>query len=79
MSTLAEIESVIANLPPQDQLSLFEWLQSRVPSKLAGTIKSSDDRKQWLAELAELRTLTQTGKLGTPLQQIMEDLREERF
>ncbi len=36
------------------------------------------DRQTWLGELAELRARTHTGQAGVPLQQLMDDLREER-
>ncbi len=79
MSTLVEIESAVANLPQQEQWSLLEWLQSRLPGKREVQVNSLEDRKQWLAELAELRARTSTGKVGTPLQEIMDDIREDRF
>ncbi len=79
MSTLGEIESAVANLPQQEQWTLLEWLQRRLPARRTGEVPSLEDRKQWLAELAELRSRTSTGKVGVPLQEIMDDLREERF
>ncbi len=42
-------------------------------------MNSLEDRKQWLAELAELRARTGTGKFGAPLQEIMDEIREDRF
>ncbi len=33
MGTLVEIEAAVAKLPQQDQRSLLEWLQSRLPGK----------------------------------------------
>jgi len=79
MSTLVEIESAVANLPQQEQWSLLEWLQSRLPGKRETQGNSLEDRKQWLVELAELRARTCTGKRGAPLQEIMDDIREDRF
>lgn len=79
MSTLVEIESAVAKLPQQDQWSLLEWLQSRLPTKPAVVVQSMDDRKQWLAELAELRARGATGKTGLSIQEIMDDIREDRF
>jgi hypothetical protein len=78
MRTLVEIESAVSELPPQEQWSLLEWLQSRLPSKQAPPAQSSDDRKQWLAELAELRARGATGKSGASIQEIMDDIREDR-
>lgn len=79
MSTLGEIESAVARLPQQEQWTLLEWLRSRLPAKRTVEEPSLEDRKQWLVELAELRGRTSTGKAGVPLQEIMDDLREERF
>lgn len=78
MSTLLEIESAVAGLPPQEQRSLLEWLQRQLVSKRSPAVAGSSDRNEWLAELAELRSRTHTGKQGVPLQQVMDDLREER-
>ena len=78
MSTLVEIESAVANLPQQEQWSLLEWLQSRLPAKREVQVNSMEDRKQWLAELAELRARGATGKTGSSIQEIMDDIREDR-
>ena len=79
MGTLVEIEAAVAKLPQQDQRSLLEWLQSRLPGKQEVQMNSLEDRKQWLAELAELRARTGTGKFGAPLQEIMDEISEDRF
>lgn len=78
MSTLVQIESAVADLPPQDQRSLLSWLQARLrfaPNPQAPVLS---DRQVWLGELAELQARTHTGKSGVPLQELMDDLREER-
>lgn len=76
MSTLVQIESAVVELPPQDQWSLLTWLQGRLtePRPLAAT-----DRQQWLAELAELRERNKTEVPGVPLQELLDDIREERI
>ena len=79
MSTLVEIESAVAGLPAQEQWSLLEWLQGRLVAKRGPVAPVVNDRQQWLAELAELRARGATGKTGTPIQQMMDELREERF
>lgn len=79
MSTLAEIESAVANLPQQDQWSLLQWLQSRLSTKPPVQVSSLEDRKRWLAELAALRARgATTGKTGASIQEIMDDIREDR-
>ncbi len=35
--------------------------------------------ERWLAELDQLKAETHTGKKGVPLQELMDELREERF
>ncbi len=79
MSTLVEIESAVANLPPQEQWSLLEWLQRQLAAGRNATALEPKRRQEWLAELAELRSRTHTGKPGVPLQELMDDLREDRF
>lgn len=77
MSTLVEIESAVAGLPSQEQWSLLTWLQRQLA---AGSNAAPDPkrRQEWLAELAELRTHTHTGKQGVPLQELMDDLHADR-
>jgi phage FluMu gp28-like protein len=79
MSTLVEIESAVETLPQQDQRSLLVWLQSRLPAKTEPQVPSSGDRKQWLAELAELRARSSNRTTGVPLQEMMDSIREERY
>lgn len=37
------------------------------------------DRRAWLDDLRQRRERNDTGKTGTPLQQVMDELREERI
>jgi len=78
MSTLTQIESAVTGLPQQDQWTLLSWLQKLLSKTPPSETTSPTDRQAWLAELAELRAKTQTGKQGVPLQQLMDELREDR-
>lgn len=42
MSTLAEIESAVATLPPREQRELFDFLASRLESESAGAVTFPD-------------------------------------
>jgi hypothetical protein len=83
MSTLVQIESEVVGLPPQEQWSLLTWLQARLmpvpgsPNLMRGQTQAEIDG--WLAELDQLKAKTHTGKEGVPLQQLMDELREDRF
>jgi hypothetical protein len=76
MSTLLEIENAVTSLPAPQQLSLLVWLQSLVATQPAATPAQSRS-KTWLNKLAERRQRGVTAKAGTPLQQMMDDLRGE--
>jgi hypothetical protein len=75
MSTLVEIESAVITLPLQQQESLLGWLQSQVSKNFKPATKATVERWEWLRRLAERRARGRTGQPGTPLQQIMDDLR----
>ena len=79
MSKLIQIESDVAELPAQDQWTLLSWLQGRLGSAPKPQTTSAQGRQRWLTELAELRGETGTGNQGVPLQQLMDELREDRF
>ncbi len=83
MSTLVQIESAVAGLPSQDQWSLLTWLQGRLTVSANAAFmpreRTPADMKQWLAELEELKVRTHRGKSAMPLQQLMDDIREDRF
>jgi antitoxin (DNA-binding transcriptional repressor) of toxin-antitoxin stability system len=57
--------------------------QGRVIAKLTGVAVTpgmpAPDRRAWLAELAELREKTSSGKGGPSAEEILEDLRSERI
>ena len=75
MSTLLEIESAVTSLPASQQRALLAWLQSVVETGPQPTAQRKTRREVWLRKLAERRQRGVTGKAGTPLQQIMDDLR----
>ena len=79
MSKLSQVESAVAELPARDQWMLLSWLQGQLGSAPKSQASSAQGRQRWLAELAELRGRTSTGNQGIPLQQLMDELREERF
>jgi hypothetical protein len=56
MSTLVQIESAVAGLPTQDQLSLLTWLQTRISgaSKTAADSHGSDALKAFRQLQAEI-------------------------
>lgn len=73
MSTLAEIECAVKLLPEPEKRSLLEWLQAVLES--GETTPSEDQREAWLQRLAQRRERGITPKSGSPLQQILDDLR----
>ena len=70
-----EIESAVTSLPASQQVSLLAWLQSLVAKRTGQASTPRADREAWLQRLAERRERGRTGTNGTPLQQIMDDLR----
>ena len=78
MSRLVQIESEVVGLPPQEQWTLLTWLQRRLTRAATAELPDLRARQEWLAELAELRARTQTERQGTPLQVILDELREDR-
>jgi hypothetical protein len=74
MSTLVEIEKAVTALPISQQMTLLEWLQEVVANPSPVT-QPKERREAWLQRLAELREHGRTSTSGTPLQQIMDDLR----
>ena len=75
MSTLAEIESAVSSLPPSQQESLLLWLQSRMSGTSVMEGKANSARQEWLQRRAVRRERGRTDRAGTPLQQIMDELR----
>jgi hypothetical protein len=75
VSTLTDIERTVTSLPPSQQHSLLIWLQSLLATSPAQSANPRAVREAWLQSLAERRERGRTGKTGTPLPQIMDDLR----
>ncbi|MDB6004904.1 MAG: hypothetical protein JWR15_1891 [Prosthecobacter sp.] len=75
MSTLIEIESAVSSLPPTQQRTLLMWLQSLVEAGAQTALHRQTRHEAWLQKLSERRKRGVTGTTGTPLQQIMDDLR----
>ncbi len=75
MNTLTDIESVVTSLPPSQQRSLLVWLQSVVATNPVQDAEPRAAREEWLQRLQARRERGRTGKAGTPLQQILDDLR----
>lgn len=73
MSTLTQIESAVAGLPTQDQWSLLTWLQGRLSTTAAAPVSNANP--EWLKELRSLREGLSTGKPGTPVEQIISEIR----
>ena len=80
MSTLAEIEQAVETLPRPEQETLWQHLSRRLFPPAGDTSPDAADAEQrqcWLEELRQVRARNATGKTGAPLQQVMDDLREE--
>jgi hypothetical protein len=75
MSTLIEIESAVTSLPPTQQRTLLAWLQSLVETKTEVAPQRQTRTEAWLQKLTERRQRGVTGKAGTPIQPMMNDLR----
>lgn len=81
MSTLAEIEQAVETLPRPEQETLWQHLSRRLFPPAGGAPQDAADaeqRRRWLEELRLVRDRNATGKTGMPLQQVMDDIREER-
>ena len=77
MSTLVEIEEAVETLPRVEQETLWQHLSHRLFNP-AGTADDVERRRVWLEKLRRIRERNETGKAGAPLQQVMDELREER-
>ena len=78
MSTLLQIESAVAGLPPQDHHSLLTWLQDRLLSAHKTRQIEPNESQSWLQRLEQLRGSVGTGKSGASTEEIIDDLRSER-
>jgi hypothetical protein len=78
MSTLSEIEAAVDQLPHPEQEILLEHLARKLGARPPVTEWSRAQRKRWLQKLDRLRNHGSTGKMGIPLQEILDDIRAER-
>jgi hypothetical protein len=74
MSTLVQIESAVAELPAQDQWSLFSWLQERLKA-VPTAQKSTSSHPTWLEEVKQLREQCSTGKPATSVEMLITEIR----
>lgn len=77
MSTLVEIEEAVETLPRVEQETLWQHLSHRLFNP-AGKADDAARRKVWLEKLRQIRERNETGRSGAPLQQVMDELRDDR-
>ena len=77
--SLQELQSSIFQLPRADRESLLRFLGQQLADEVSGPRSSMAvaDRSQWVTELRQLRESVATGHSGTPLAEILDDLRAE--
>ena len=77
--SLQELQSSISQLPRADRESLLRFLGQQLTDEVSGPRSSTTvvDRSQWVEELRQLRERVATGQSGTPLTEILDDLRAE--
>jgi hypothetical protein len=79
MTTLIQIEEAVAELAPQDQKSLLSWLQGRLEQNAHEQTPLEEEHESWLNRLEQLRNSVGTGKLTTSTEDILDDLRSDRY
>jgi hypothetical protein len=79
MTTLIQIEEAVAELAPQDQKSLLSWLQGRLEQNAHKQTPLEEEHESWLNRLEQLRNSVGTGKLTTSTEDILDDLRSDRY
>jgi len=77
--SLKELQSSISQLPRADRESLLRFLGQQLADEASAPRASTTavDRTQWVDELRQLRDRMATGHSGTPLAEILDDLRSE--
>ena len=77
--SLQELQSSISQLPRADRESLLRFLGQQLADEVSGPRSSTTvvDRSEWLEELRQLRERVATGYSGTPLAEVLDDLRAE--
>lgn len=78
MSTLSEIEAAVDRLPLAQQEQLLRYLDRKVHNRQP---LEGGSREQWMNRLDQLRkTMGTNGSRSTrPTQQVLDELREDRF
>ena len=77
--SLQDLQSSISQLPRADRESLLRFLGQQLADEASGPRSSMAvvDRSQWVEELRQLRERVTTGHSGTPLAEVLDDLRAE--
>jgi len=75
MDTLKKIKSAVTALSFADQQVLLSWLQSVVGLRMVKQTTIDERRDAWLQRMEERRLRGATGKAGSSIQQLMNDLR----
>ncbi len=82
--SLPEIQSLISQLPRSERETLLRLLGQQLADEAQGgrlpenSQTAKVERSQWLDELRQLRESVTTGTQGTPLSEILDDLRADR-
>ena len=76
MSTLAEIESAVDRLPPEEQEELLQHLTATVRRRRGAAGPAVTE--EWMKRLDALRASIGTGSRTLTSEQILEDAREGR-
>lgn len=82
--SLPEIQSLISQLPRSERETLLRVLGQQLADEAQGVRAAANpqaataNRSQWLEELRQLREGVATGVHGTPLSEILDDLRADR-
>jgi hypothetical protein len=78
VSKLSEIEAAVNQLPHPEQEILLEHLTRKLGARPLVAEGTRGQRERWLQKLDWLRARGSTGKMGSPLQEILDDMRAER-
>ena len=77
--SLPEIQSQISQLPRSEQEELLRTLARQIHTGSSHQINATrEDREKWVGELRQLRESLATGIQGTPLSDILDDLRADQ-
>lgn len=77
MSTLADIASAAERLPPDEQRELIQQLSSKLPTHPPAVDRAA--REAWVARLEKAAKAGSTGRHSITVDQIIDELREERI